>query len=144
MKPIIIQGGIHTDSRGTIRYVNEENPRHYRRFYLITHTDTNTVRAWQGHKIEEKAFYVIAGSFIIAVVNPAKFEQPDEIEKPDFYQLTAENLSYLQVPGGNYTGIKALTPVSTLLVLSSLDLAGSKKDDFRQPTDKWVEWDTIK
>ena len=144
MKAAVIQGGIHEDSRGILRYVNEENPGNYRRFYIITHPDTNTVRAWQGHKIEEKAFYVITGSFIIAIVNPANFEQPSENEKPDLYKLTDENHSYLRVPGGNYTGIKALTSGATLLVLSSLDVTDSKKDDFRQPLEKWVDWDTIK
>ena len=144
MEAVVIQGGIHKDSRGIVRYVNEENPGKYRRFYLITHPDTNTVRAWQGHKIEEKAFYVITGSFIIAIVNPAKFEHPDENERPVFYKLTDKNHSYLRVPGGNYTGIKALSPGSTLLVLSSLDLTASKNDDFRQPLEKWVDWDAIK
>lgn len=144
MKASIIQGGIHTDSRGTIQYVNEMNPGNYHRFYLITHPNINIVRAWQGHKLEEKAFYVIEGSFLIAVVNPAKFEQPDEDEKPDFYRLIAENHSYLKVPGGNYTGIKALNPDSTLLVLSSLNLTDSQNDDFRQPKERWVDWDTIK
>jgi len=77
------------------------------------------------------------------------FENPffavfeDDVEKPDFFQLTEENNLFLRVPGGNYTGIKALVSNSTLLVLSSFDLINSKKDDYRQPPHKWVDWDTL-
>jgi dTDP-4-dehydrorhamnose 3,5-epimerase len=141
---LLIQGGVHKDTRGVLYYVNEDNPGFYRRFYIINHHDTTTVRAWQGHKIEEKAFYVTEGSFTIAVVCPVNFDEPDENQKPKFYQLSAENHLYLRVPGGNYTGIKALTENSTLLVLSSLNLLDSQKDDFRQPANRWVDWNLIK
>ena len=144
MKATLIGGGIHIDSRGVLRYVNEENPGYYRRFYLITHNDMDVVRAWQGHKKEEKAFYSISGSFTIAVVKPDSFETPSGDEKPDFFQLTEENKNFLRVPGGSYTGIKATSTNSTLLVLSSMDLKDSKVDDYRQPADKWLDWSTIK
>ena len=143
-KATLVKGGIHIDSRGILQYVNEENPGNYRRFYVITHNDVNIIRAWQGHKQEEKAFYTITGSFIIAVINPNCFEMPSDDEKPVLFQLTEENKNFLRVPGGSYTGIKALAPKSTLLVLSSLDLTGSKADDYRQPADKWIDWNTIK
>lgn len=145
MKPTLLHGGIHADSRGILRYVNEEIPSNYRRFYLITHNDTDVIRAWQGHKYEEKAFYAVSGSFIIAVVYPDCFEAPSDNEKLDFFQLTEENKSFLRVPGGSYTGIKALVSNSTLLVLSSLDLAGSKADDFRLPENKWmIDWNNLR
>ena len=144
MKATLHQGGTHTDKRGVIRFVNEKVPGNYRRFYLITHTDTTVIRAWQGHLREEKAFYAISGSFTIAVVSPARFEAPGENEIPDLFQVTAENNYFLRVPGGCYTGIKALTSNAILLVLSDFDLAGSKADDYRQPAHRWVDWDTIK
>jgi WxcM-like, C-terminal len=143
MKAFLHKGESFTDNRGRLEFVNEENPGHYRRFYLMNHADTKIVRAWQGHKIEEKGFYVIKGSFIIAVVNPENFEHPNDEEKPEIFRLDLEGKLFLRVPGGNYTGIKALEPDSTLLVLSGMDFAGSKKDDYRQPTNRWVEWDSI-
>jgi dTDP-4-dehydrorhamnose 3,5-epimerase-like enzyme len=142
-KPVLHTGGIYTDQRGILKYINEEDPGCYRRFYLITHPDTNVVRAWQGHKKEEKGFYAISGSFIIAVTQPKNFETPGDNEIPKFYHLSIENNHFLRVPGGCYTGIKAFTPGSTLLVLSEFDLEGSKADDYRQPPDKWVDWKTI-
>jgi dTDP-4-dehydrorhamnose 3,5-epimerase len=144
MKATLLQGDSFTDNRGTLQFINEEVPGNYRRFYLMTHNDTRVVRAWQGHKKEEKAFYALNGSFTIAVVSPDSFETPGDDEKPEFFELTKENKNFLRVPGGCYTGIKALTPDSTLLVLSQFDLAGSKADDFRQPANKWVNWDSIK
>jgi dTDP-4-dehydrorhamnose 3,5-epimerase-like enzyme len=144
MKASLQQGSKYTDERGILQFVNETNPGNYRRFYFITHTNTNIVRAWQGHKMEEKAFYTINGSFIIAVVNPKCFEIPADVEIPDFFELNEKNNHFLRVPGGSYTGIKALSPNSTLLVLSGFDFSSSKADDYRQPAHKWVDWDTIK
>ena len=129
-KPTIHSGGIYNDQRGVLEYVNELDPGYYRRFYLITHPDINVVRGWQGHKKEEKGFFAISGNFIIAVVHPKNFEAPDENETPEFFTLTSENNHFLRVPGGCYTGIKALSPGSTLLVLSGFDLAALKKMTF--------------
>lgn len=143
MKATLHQGGFFTDDRGTIQFVNEKSPGNYRRFYLITHPNKTIVRGWQGHKHEEKAFYAIGGGFIIAVVNPLCFEEPAGDEIPEFFELTVNNNNFLRVPGGCYTGIKALMPNSTLLVLSGFDLAGSKEDDYRQPVNKWVDWNSF-
>ncbi len=143
MKASLHKGGSFKDNRGTLEFVNEENPGHYRRFYLMNHADTKVVRAWQGHMLEEKGFYVIKGSFMIAVLHPENFEQPSDDDEPEFFTLNVSSNFFLRVPGGNYTGIKALATDSTLLVLSGMDFAGSKKDDYRQPTHRWVDWDSI-
>ena len=143
MKATLYQGLTHNDIRGVMRFVNEKVPGIYRRFYLITPADTTIIRAWQGHLKEEKAFFAISGGFTIAIVNPACFEEPEDGEIPEFFQLTSENNNFLRVPGGCYTGIKALTSDSTLLVLSDSDLDESKADDYRQPAHRWVDWESI-
>lgn len=143
MTATLHQGGSFTDERGTLEFVNEKIPGNYKRFYLITHPDTKIVRAWQGHLYEEKAFYAIKGSFIIAVVHPAHFENPEENENPEIFQISIKNRNFLRVPGGNYTGIKALAPDSKLLVLSSMYLSESKADDYRQPAKRWLDWDSF-
>lgn len=143
MKATLHKGESFADNRGMLEFVNEQNPGHYRRFYLINHADTTAVRAWQGHKLEEKGFYVLKGSFFISVINPENFEHPADEEQPETFRLNLISKLFLRVPGGNYTGIKALEPDSTLLVLSGLDFAGSKKDDYRQPADKWIDWKCI-
>ena len=143
MNAILHIGDSFTDGRGCLRFVNEEMPGNYRRFYLIVPADTSVVRAWQGHKHEQKAFYAISGSFIIAVVNPLTFEKPQDNEVPEFFELTENNNGFLRVPGGCYTGIKSKSSNATLLVLSEFDLRESKADDYRQPADKWVDWNSI-
>ena len=143
METSFLKGDTFTDLRGTLKFVNEKEPGNYRRFYLITHTDKSVVRAWQGHMIEEKTFYTINGSFTIAVVRPNDFLNPTDDEVVEFYTLTTENSKFLRVPPGSFTGIKANTTNATLLVLSGLDVEQSKKDDYRQPADKWVNWQTI-
>lgn len=143
MKASLITGDSFSDHRGILRYVNEVNPGYFRRFYIITHQDINIVRAWQGHKIEEKAFYVISGSFTIAVVQPLNFDEPGDNEIPYFFNLTEANKHFLRVPGGSFTGIKAISINANLLVLSSLTVEESKEDDFRQPAHRWVNWETI-
>lgn len=143
-KPTFINGGDYKDERGIVQYVNDEHPGNYRRFYIITHPDTNFVRAWQGHKIEEKSFFVVKGCFMIAVVQPLNFENPTPLENPGFFTMKEEDNLFLKVPGGCYTGIKAFAPASVLLVLSGATLEESKKDDFRLPPDTWIDWQTIK
>jgi dTDP-4-dehydrorhamnose 3,5-epimerase len=144
VEPTLFPAGIFSDQRGTIEFVNEKNSTHYKRFYLITHPDTRVVRAWQGHKKEEKAFYVIKGDFVIAVLHPDNFESPEDDEIPKIFHLNSKKKYLLRVPGGNYTGIKALTPNSVLLVLSNMNITESKKDDYRQPATRWMNWDAMK
>jgi dTDP-4-dehydrorhamnose 3,5-epimerase len=139
----LFKGGSYSDERGNIRFVNEKIPCNYKRFYLISPANTDTIRAWQGHKFEKKAFYAISGSFIIAVVKPSHFEVPGEDEIPEFFELSKENNALLHVPGGCYTGIKSKAADSILLVLSEFDLEESKEDDYRQPPSMWVDWNII-
>ena len=144
IKPTLIKGGLFRDERGSLKYVNDENPGNYKRFYIITHPDINIVRAWQGHKTEEKYFFVIKGCFRIAVVQPLKFEDPTAIENPELFTMNCDDNLFLKVPGGCYNGIKACEPDSVLLVLSNSTVEESKNDDFRLPKDMWVDWKTIK
>ncbi len=51
MNATLHRGDSFNDGRGNLRFVNEETPGNYRRFYLITPANTTVVRAWQGHKI---------------------------------------------------------------------------------------------
>lgn len=142
-KPTILSGNVYTDVRGSLQYVNDERPGKYRRFYIITHPEINIVRAWQGHKNEEKSFYVLNGCFMIAVVQPLDFEDPSSVEKPEYFTMKKDDSLFLKVPGSCYTGIKACAPGSVLLVLSSATLEESKIDDFRLPPDTWPDWPKI-
>lgn len=135
---MIIQGNLHTDHRGTIRFVNDFTFDGIKRFYTITHPDTNTIRAWQGHKIETKHFFVSKGSFIINWIAIDNWESPSKDLKINAYTLSDTQSEILTIPPGHVNGFKALEPDSTLMVFSDMLLEDAKNDDYRFPVEMWL------
>lgn len=136
----IIQGGRHEDARGKLIFFNDFDMNQVRRFYMIEHPDTSVVRAWQGHKKEQKWFYVIAGSFKIVMVQPDDWLQPSfNLETKEFI-LESERDEVLHVPGGFANGFKALKPQSKMLVFSDFTVEESFQDNFRFDYNKWYNW----
>ena len=83
----LIHGGLHTDERGTVSFINDFDMAPVRRFYIIEHPDTKTVRDWQGHKREQKWFLVIAGSFKVVLVQPDDWDHPSQELATDQFML---------------------------------------------------------
>ncbi len=138
--PTIIKGGIFTDERGSMRFVNAFTFPDVKRFYSIKHPDTSVVRAWQGHQFEKKYFYPITGSFIIAWVKIDDFKNPSENLIPEYHLLSANNSELLSVPKGYANGLKALEPNSELMIFSDLDVENSVREKIRFPADWWFDW----
>jgi dTDP-4-dehydrorhamnose 3,5-epimerase-like enzyme len=138
---ILIKGGRHTDDRGTLSFFNDFDMAPVKRFYVIEHPDTTIVRAWQGHKIEQKWFYVITGSFKINVVKPANWERPSENIIVKEFILGSDTNQVLHIPGGYANGFKALEAHSKLIVFSDLSTADAGKDDFRFDKSLWYDWE---
>lgn len=139
--PNIIVGGKHADSRGKLFFFNDFEMKSVKRFYIIEHTDTKTVRAWQGHKIEQKWFYIIGGSFKIVLVQPDNWvELSSNLETQNFV-LKSDSNEILHVPGGFANGFKALEPNSKMMVFSNLTVEESADDDFRFDQNKWYDWE---
>ncbi len=130
----------HIDFRGVLTYFKELNLSAVKRMYIIEHPDLSTVRAWQGHKVENKWFFVINGAFKILTVKPDNWSTPSRDLTPTEHLLTATDTRVLQLPGGYATGITALTPNSRLLIFSNFTTHESKKDDFRFEKDLWYKW----
>ncbi|PSK94466.1 WxcM-like domain-containing protein [Taibaiella chishuiensis] len=138
--PQIIQGGRHTDARGTISFVNDFVMEEVKRFYVIEHPDTDIVRAWQGHRKEQKWFYVVSGSFRLVLVAPDNWEAPSpDLETAEFL-LHAGDSQVLHVPGGYASGFKALEPNSKMIIYSDASVKESSADDFRYDKGKWYTW----
>jgi dTDP-4-dehydrorhamnose 3,5-epimerase len=129
--PEIIQGGTHEDHRGRLTFFNDFNLKEVRRFYVIEHPDTQVVRAWQGHKIEQKWFYVLAGSFKVILVQPDNWEHPSEKSAKKEFILKAGNNQVLHIPGGFLNGFKALTANSKMMVFSDFWIDDAGSDDWR-------------
>lgn len=133
----VIKGKIYSDNRGIVRFVNDFNLDGIKRFYTITHPETSTIRAWQGHKQETKCFYPISGSFLINWIRIDNWEQPSRNLSINKHILSNRQSEILVVPRGYVTGFKALVPDSAMIVFSDMLLEDSKNDDYRFPQDFW-------
>ena len=130
----------HTDDRGTLSYFSEFGIGATKRLYIIEHLNTAVVRAWQGHKKEQKWFLVISGSFKIVLIKPENLEDPSDDLNFTEINLSAGNYQVLHIPGGYINGFKALEPNSRLMVFSDFSVEESALDDFRFDKNKWYNW----
>ena len=135
---MIIKGSEHTDNRGIIRFVNDFTFEGIKRFYTITHPDASVIRAWQGHKLETKHFYVAKGSFLINWIEIDNWQQPSKDLKINAHILSESQSEILIIPPGHVNGLKALETGSILVSFSNMTLEESKDDDYRFPKDYWV------
>ena len=141
--PGIIQGGQHVDLRGKLTFFNDFDMGAVKRFYIIGHPHTETVRAWQAHKTEQKWFHVIAGSFKMVIVQPDDWDNPSSnLETQEFILHVADN-KVLHVPGNFATGFKALEPDSRMMVFSNFTVKESSGDDYRFNNRMWYNWDKV-
>ena len=128
------------DNRGSLEYLNELDFSYFKRFYFITHSTTQSVRAWQGHPKESKVFIPTRGSFVIAVVKIDDFESPSKDLKPNIFRLSSCQKSALIIPDGYANGLKAIVPDSELLVLSEFELVQSVNEKIRFDQNLWINW----
>lgn len=140
---IIIKGNSFTDSRGTLQFVNNFHFEGIKRFYTITHPDTSIIRAWQGHKVETKHFFVTKGKFLICWVEIDNWDNPGKDLIVNQQILEADEPQILIIPGGNANGIKALEADSQLIVFSDLTLEEAKDDDYRWKAEYFKKSDTV-
>ncbi|HEY4324219.1 MAG TPA: dTDP-4-dehydrorhamnose 3,5-epimerase family protein [Mucilaginibacter sp.] len=140
-KPKVIEGAIHNDYRGSVFFVNDFNFNEVKRFYMIQPATINSIRAWQGHKKEQKWFYVVDGSFKVVVVKIDDWENPDANTDIYEFELDASKAQVLYIPAGYANGFKILQPDSKVIIFSDFTLEQSKEDDYRFDQNKWFNWE---
>lgn len=128
--PHILKGAKHTDHRGRITYNNDFDLSRVKRIYTIENWNTETIRGWQGHKIERRWFSAIQGSFEIRLIQIDNWENPSRNCKMFIFELKGEELDVVNVPKGYVSSIQALQPNSKLLVMADYFL-GEVKDEYR-------------
>lgn len=133
----LIRAGIHRDKRGALIFFNTFDMKEVKRFYVIEHPDVDVIRAWQGHRHEQKWFYVIAGAFKFAVIKPDHWQYPSAGLRPEIYLLEASQPTVLHVAGGYATGFQALEDQSRIMVFSDASVEDSQKDDYRFDKELW-------
>jgi len=126
----IIKGNLHRDDRGRLYYNNDFDASGIKRIYYIENNDTEFKRGWQGHKIEQRWFSAVSGSFIIHLIKIDEWDSPSHDLKSESFELTSDALNVLHVPAGYATSIQAISHDSKLLVMADYFL-GELKDDYR-------------
>ena len=136
----IIKGNQHKDHRGTVSFVNDFDMSPIKRMYTIKHPAANSVRAWQGHKIESKYFKCIQGRFLVAVVAIEDWDEPAKNRSPKCFVLNASTTEILYIPNGHANGFKALDADAQMIVFSNMDLEAAKNDQYRFDEHMWMDW----
>ncbi|KUO68036.1 MAG: sugar epimerase [Lutibacter sp. BRH_c52] len=137
MIPKIISGNSHTDERGTLCYNNSFDASTIKRIYIIENNSTDFIRAWQGHKIEQRWFSAIKGSFKIQLIEIDHWDQPSKNLEKLTFTVSAEKLDVLHVPKGYVSSIQSLEEDAKLLVMADYRLH-EISDEFRFPFDYFV------
>ena len=127
---MLLQGKAHQDDRGTITFNNKFDASEIKRIYTIENHSSDFIRGWQGHKIEQRWFACMKGSFEISVIEVDNFTKPSKDLTIQKYLLTDEVLTYLHIPAGCITAIQSKSLDSKLLVLADYGL-GEIADEYR-------------
>lgn len=134
MQPKVIRGNHYTDDRGTLTFTYDFNTLGIKRVYTIENKTLDFVRAWHGHRIEQRWFSAIVGSFKIKLIKIDHWENPSKDLAISEFILSSEDLDVLHIPGGFATSIQALEEKSKLLLFADYQL-GEIEDEFRYPSD---------
>lgn len=124
-----IQGGIAKDHRGQIRFVNEFDMSLVKRFYIIKNSDLELVRGWKAHRIEQRWFYVLTGSFCIDLVKIDDWDKPSQHLEIERIILAAKDIRVLHVPAGYGAAFQALEKESEILVFADYHLDHAPLDN---------------
>lgn len=133
-----IQGGVAKDQRGQIRFVNDFYMTLVKRFYIIKNADLELIRGWRAHRIEQRWFYVLSGSFAVDIVKIDNWELAStdlEVRREIMY---ANNQCVLYLSPGYATAFQALEENSEMLVFADYGIDHASQDDYTYPLDYFV------
>ncbi|UIR55958.1 WxcM-like domain-containing protein [Sphingobacterium sp. SRCM116780] len=133
-----ITGGIAKDTRGQIRFVNDFDMSLVKRFYIIKNVDLTLVRGWRAHRIEQRWFYLLSGSFVIDIVKIDNWETAAADLSVERLVLKTDENQVLHLSTGYATAFQALEENSELLVFSDYGIENAPKDDYTYPLDYFI------
>lgn len=136
-----LEGGLAVDDRGRVIFCNDFKMDGIKRFYQVSNHRAGFIRAWHGHKEEEKYIYVSQGSALIATVKVDDWETPDRDAQSERFVLSEMKPGILRVPGGYAHGFMTLTSDTNLIFFSTSSLESSLEDDFRFDAYTWNPWE---
>ena len=131
--PHIVQGDLAVDERGTVRFVNDFNFENVKRFYQVENHYAGFIRAWHGHKEEDKYVYVAHGSALVGAVDM-------QTEYIQTFVLSDKKPRILWIPKNHANGFMTLEENTIVFFFSSSTIEETRDDDIRFPFDKWDIW----
>lgn len=131
-----IIGNAFVDERGTLLYNNGLDLSEIKRMYVIENRDLDTVRAWQGHRVEKRWFIAVKGKFLIKLVKIDDFECPSDSLDVESVELDSITLQAIVIEAGYASSIQALEVESKLLVFSNYKM-GELDDNYRYNATRW-------
>jgi len=131
----VISGGHHVDARGEVTFVNEFDMSQVKRFYRIKHFDTETIRGWRAHKIEQRWFHVFNGTFMVKLVKIDNWENPSSNLDQHKFILKATDISVFHIPVGYASSLQAMEENSEMIVFADYPIEHAKNDDYLFPSD---------
>ena len=140
MEPIIFESKSNSDHRGTVSFTNDLNLNKVVRTYKVINEQVRTVRAWHGHKTEEKWISVEDGEFLVCAVKIVDFEDPSKDQEVFHFNMTPDS-GILYIPKNYANGAMNLTKNNSIRYFSSLSLEESIDDDYRFESDFWNPWE---
>lgn len=144
MEPVIFDGGVFPDDRGTLKCVNSCVFPDVKRFYLVENWDTGFIRAWHGHKKEAKYVTVVSGAALIAAVKIEDWVTPNSDGIIHRHVISAERPQVFYIPAGYANGSMTLLPGTKIMYFSTTTWEESRGDDYRFPHDRWNLWNIEK
>jgi dTDP-4-dehydrorhamnose 3,5-epimerase len=140
MQPRLIPGDIAVDDRGTVGFVNEFDFAGVRRFYTVTNHRAGMIRAWHGHRHEQKFVLATRGTALVCCVGIDDWDAPSPGLDVHRFVLSERKPAVLHIPAGFANGSMALTDDASLMFFSTSTLAQSLDDDVRFPSRLWDPW----
>ncbi|MDY3389964.1 WxcM-like domain-containing protein [Riemerella anatipestifer] len=132
IKPVVIQGGRHTDERGSVTFNNNFDASQVKRVYTLENVDTNFIRGWQGHRIEQRWMMPVSGAFEVRCIAVDDWENPSPNLVIQTFQIASEKLEVLHVPSGYITAIQSRVPNAKMVLMSDYYM-GEIQDEIRFP-----------
>ena len=117
--PTILPGGCAVDDRGELSFINGFPLNKFKRFYTVSNHSQGFIRAWHGHMLESKVFFVLNGSILACAVKMSDKVSPDKDQVVERKVLSSKSPSGFFIPAGYANGFMSLTEDAQLIVFSN-------------------------
>lgn len=139
-EPTRIPGGLATDDRGSVSFVNDFDFSGVKRFYMVENHQRGFIRAWHAHKKESKHVLVVKGAALVCAVKIDDWKHPSRKAEVHRHVLSEKNPAVLYVPAGYANGFMSLDDEAKIVFFSSATLEHSLGDDYRYDARYWDPW----